>query len=195
MLHPATELRYVHAKIGYGIFATAPIPTGTLVWVADDLDLVIRGDQVADLPELMRNDIRKFSYRNKDGSYTLPWDLARYVNHSCDANVRDLGYVGGIAVRDIHPDDEITGELSTAQGEPFVCHCQSAQCRGTVHGRQDIQEYWQRWDERLRGVLHLVREVPQPILRCVKKDAYSQAIIQTLLGAGESVLPSHKDFL
>ncbi len=155
---------------------------------------MIPEDQVEDLPVLMRNDLRKFTYRNKEGSYTIPWDLARYVNHSCDANVLDLGYVGGIAVRDIHIDDEFTAEYSTNLCESFVCHCQTAQCRGTVHAQEDIQEYWQRWDDRLWSVLHLVREVPQPILPCVKKDAYSQSIIQTLLGAGTRVLPSYKDF-
>ena len=126
--------------------------------------------------------------------YVLPWDLARYVNHSCDANVRDLGSVGGIAVRDIHVDDEINSEYSTILADPFECHCQSVQCRKIISS-QDILDHWECWDGQIKNVLHLVREVPQPILHCIKNDEYHKAIIKTIFGDQTITLPSHKDFL
>ena len=40
MLHPHTELRFVNADIGHGIFATRFIPKGTAIWVQDNFDRV-----------------------------------------------------------------------------------------------------------------------------------------------------------
>jgi hypothetical protein len=39
MIHPHTCIRYVNPQIGYGVFATAFIPKGTIVYVKDDLEL------------------------------------------------------------------------------------------------------------------------------------------------------------
>ena len=41
MLHPDTELRVVSADIGFGVFATALIPKGTIVYIKDPLEIEI----------------------------------------------------------------------------------------------------------------------------------------------------------
>jgi hypothetical protein len=33
VIHPATERRFLDSEPGYGVFATRPIPRGTIVWV------------------------------------------------------------------------------------------------------------------------------------------------------------------
>lgn len=38
MLHPHTEIRYISEAMGLGVFATRPIPKGTLLWVLCPLD-------------------------------------------------------------------------------------------------------------------------------------------------------------
>ena len=38
MIHPNTRLGFVNEEIGYGVFATALIPKGTIVYVKDDLE-------------------------------------------------------------------------------------------------------------------------------------------------------------
>ena len=38
MVHPDTELRFVSPAIGWGVFATRDIPTGTITWALDVLD-------------------------------------------------------------------------------------------------------------------------------------------------------------
>ena len=48
MLHPHTELRFVSPEIGYGIFATAFIPKGTITWVKDELDRIIPKEKIND---------------------------------------------------------------------------------------------------------------------------------------------------
>ena len=35
MLHPDTEVHFIDPKIGSGIFASRPIPRGTIIWVQD----------------------------------------------------------------------------------------------------------------------------------------------------------------
>jgi hypothetical protein len=50
MLHPDTQLRYLNAEVGYGVFATAAIPRGTIVWVRDCLDQEFTREQLSQLP-------------------------------------------------------------------------------------------------------------------------------------------------
>ena len=40
MIHPHTELKFVHEQIGHGVVATRFIPKGTVTWVQDELDRV-----------------------------------------------------------------------------------------------------------------------------------------------------------
>lgn len=39
MIHPHTVLKFVNETIGNGVFATAPIPMGTITYALDALDL------------------------------------------------------------------------------------------------------------------------------------------------------------
>ena len=107
MLHPHTELRFVSAEIGYGIFATAFIPKGTIMWVKDELDRIIPKEKISELSPANLENLLKYSYRTSAGDYFFCWDLTRYVNHSFNPNsmLTALGFE--IAINDIHPGDEI----------------------------------------------------------------------------------------
>ena len=41
MIHPHTELRFISPEVGYGVFATALIPEGTITYVKDSLELEV----------------------------------------------------------------------------------------------------------------------------------------------------------
>jgi hypothetical protein len=41
MQHPDTELKFVNSQVGYGVFATAFIPLGTIVYARCELDIAI----------------------------------------------------------------------------------------------------------------------------------------------------------
>ena len=47
MIHPATELRWVGSSIGYGVFATAVIPRGTIVYVKDEATVGVGAGQMS----------------------------------------------------------------------------------------------------------------------------------------------------
>src|SRR5215471_13473416 len=105
MLHPHTELRFINEQIGYGVVATHFIPRGTVTWVRDDFDQAFSVDQVERMAPLYRDIVAKYCFVDSRGDFILCWDLARYVNHSCDPSCRSAGYDFELAVRDIHPDD------------------------------------------------------------------------------------------
>lgn len=44
MIHSDTELKFVNPQVGYGVFATALIPQGTIVYVMDSLEISIPAD-------------------------------------------------------------------------------------------------------------------------------------------------------
>ena len=105
MLHPDTELGVVGAEIGFGVFATALIPKGAIVYIKDPLEIEIGDDdpRLRD-PEMLRI-IERYSYIEPGGTRILSWDLAKYMNHSCDPNTISTGYGFEIALRDIQPGD------------------------------------------------------------------------------------------
>ena len=122
MLHPDTELKYVSPEIGYGIFATALIPNGTITWVKDELDRIVPKEDLEKLNPANLENLLKYSYRNYRGDYVFCWDLTRYVNHSYRPNsiLTPLGFE--IAIRDILPGEEVTNDYGTLNIiESFEC--------------------------------------------------------------------------
>lgn len=163
MLHPHTELRFVSPQIGYGIFATALIPKGTITWVKDELDRIIPKEELAQMSQANLENLMKYSYRDPKGDYVFCWDLTRYVNHSYNPNsmLTSLGFE--VAINDIKPGDEITNDYGTFNIiEAFEC------ASGPTHERDmvspdDLVRYHKTWDEQIAAVFHYISEVNQPL--------------------------------
>ncbi|MBX3157800.1 MAG: SET domain-containing protein-lysine N-methyltransferase [Deltaproteobacteria bacterium] len=164
MIHPETALRWVDDTIGYGVFATRPIPRGTIVWVRDPLDQPYTQEMAAQLPPLSREMLSRYSYVNRDGEMLLCWDHGRYVNHSCAASCITAGWEFEIAVRDIAVGEELTDEYGTFSiDESFRCACGTAACRGMIHP-DDVFRYGDAWDRTFREVfLEATPRVEQPL--------------------------------
>jgi hypothetical protein len=177
VIHPDTELRFVHRDIGFGVVATRLIPKGTITWVQDELDQVFPPSRVKDLGAVYEGMLRKYTFVNGRGEYILCWDLARYVNHSCDPSCLSGGYNFEIAVRDIHPGEELTDDYATLNLEgSFVCHCGASQCRGTVRD-EDVYEHAEHWDSIVGAAFPLIGTTPQPLWSLVaEKDAVQEAL-------------------
>jgi hypothetical protein len=163
MLHPHTELRLVNEAIGFGVFATRLIPKGTITWVRDDLDRAFPPGDLQSFGAELRTMLDKYTFVDANGLAVLCWDLARYINHACDANCLGAGYDFEIAVRDIHPGEELTDDYGTLNlREPFRCLCGQANCRQYVQP-DDLTRLHERWDVELRQAFpHIVR-VAQPL--------------------------------
>lgn len=163
MMHPHTELRPVDATVGLGVFATRLIPRGTIVWVRDELDMVVPAEVVQRLDPTRRQVMDRYAWEEHDG-FVLCWDHGRFVNHSCEANSLGEGLDYEIAVRDIQPGEQITDDYRTlgAFTEAFPCHCGAASCMGTVRSGAS-PELRTRWEQLFSAAFQLMDEVEQPI--------------------------------
>ena len=164
MIHPSTELRLVDAVIGYGVFATAFIPKGTIIYAQDALEVRVLPDAYSELDTECRAMVEKYSFIDPTGVRVLSWDFAKYVNHRCECNAMSTGWGFEIALRDIHPGEEITDEYGLFNLEydmPVGCGC--GDCRGIVR-MDDIDRYHPEWDFQIQSALQQLNDVEQPLI-------------------------------
>lgn len=170
LIHPRTELRFVDPVIGHGVFATAPIPKGTITYVKDPLEIEVSSEMFVTLPPLLREITDRYSYIDNRGLRIMSWDHGRFVNHRCDCNTMSTGYGFEIAVRDIRPGEEITDEygmFNIPVDMSVACGCR--RCRKVVTPG-DLAKYHAAWDRRIRPALRAVLEVPQPLWELLDQD-------------------------
>jgi hypothetical protein len=179
LIHPDSELRFIDASIGFGLFATRLIPKGTITWAIDPLDQIVSPAGMSALPELLRTQAHKYSYLNGRGDRILCWDHGRFVNHSCQAACLSPGFDFEIAVRDIAAGEEITDDYGTLNlEEPFACLCGAPDCRGQVQP-DDPERCGAEWDRLIAGAFPAIDKVDQPLWDLVQEKT---AIRQVLSG-------------
>jgi uncharacterized protein len=184
MIHPDTELRFIHPEIGFGVVATRLIPKGTITWAQDVLDQVFTASRLGSLDCLFQETLHKYSFINGRAEYVLCWDLARYVNLSCHPTFLSAGYNFDMAVRDIQPGEELTDDYATLNLEGgFDCHCRVQRCRTTV-SRDDIYHQADRWDSIVHEAFPLIEKVPQPLWPLVEEK---EAVLAVLAGTSAIV--------
>lgn len=170
MIHPDTRLGHVNDSIGDGIFATSRIPIGTIVYVIDPLDIRLTRVDFEQLESPVLEMADKYSYIDQNGDRILSWDLAKYVNHSCDPNTISSGYGFEIALRDIENGEQLTDDYGLFNLEWTIdCHCGSDRCRGMIRG-YDLDRYADMWDTRVREALGYVRSVHQPLWEIMYRE-------------------------
>jgi hypothetical protein len=177
MIHPHTELRFISDTMGFGVVATAPIPRGTITWARDPLDRAMSAEEVDTLGPLFRAQLDKFTFVDRAGRRVLCWDIARYVNHACDAPCLAPGFDFELAVRDIAPGEQVCDDYATLNLlEPFECACGAAQCRRIITP-DDHLHLADGWDERLRAAFACVQGVSQPLWPLVtRRDEVAAAL-------------------
>lgn len=163
MLHPHTELKFVSPEIGYGIFATALIPKGTITWVKDELDRIVFKEDLAKMTQANLENLLKYSYRNSNGNYVFCWDLTRYVNHSYTPNSMLTTFGFEIAIRDILPGEEMTNDYGTLNIiESFEC-ANGPSLDRTLVGPDDLKRFYSQWDIQINSALSCLSEHGQPL--------------------------------
>jgi uncharacterized protein len=108
---------------GRGVFARRRFSEGEIVfrW---DLSRKVRRDRVDSLPPEERHFLNPFD----DELLVLLGEPERYVNHSCAGNTRIERFTD-VAVRDIHPGEEITSDYRSGNvAIDFVCRCGDPHC-------------------------------------------------------------------
>lgn len=165
MIHPDTNIRYINGNIGVGVFATAFIPKGTITYIKDKLELMIKPDDPIindpDYAEL----VDKYSFIDGDGTRVISWDHAKYVNHCCECNTISTGYGFEIAIKDINEGEQITDEYGLFNVDyKMTLECSNGPCRKTL-SPDDIDRYSDKWDEKVKSALQTVNNVQQPLMR------------------------------
>jgi hypothetical protein len=175
MLHPDTELRWISAEIGCGILATRDIPKGTIVWVLDPIDRIFSPQQMETLPEVCRDTIFKYSYRNRHGEYVFCWDNTRFMNHSFKPNCITTAYNFELAVRDIREGEELTNDYGSLNIiAPFEA-CDEGTPRKIVYP-DDLARHYADWDRQLESAFKQVQIVGQPLRALLSAEQWETAV-------------------
>lgn len=143
-LTPLAEMRPAPGA-GFGSYATAPIPAGTIV--------ATFGGTLMDRAQFDQQDPerRSRSIQIDEDAFLLgprlrePGDA---VNHSCEPNCGMGGAAQVVAMRDITVGEALTFDYAMADGsdyDEFDCVCGSTACRGRASGTD-----WKRPDLQLR---------------------------------------------
>jgi len=171
MLHPDTELRKINDEIGYGVFATQPIPLGTVTWALDPLDQILDLHAAEQLETSYGGNLVRYTWVTANGNRILCWDFGRFMNHSCEPNSYGPGGCQfEIAVRDIAAGEEITCDYATLNLEaPLVCQCGSPRCREVIK-TDDLEDVASACDVLIRKAFTRVREVKQPLWHWVESQ-------------------------
>ncbi len=164
MIHPDLELRFINDSIGYGVFAKRFIPAGTITYVKDSLEIEVTPEDYFRHAPPMRAIIDKYSYKDERGVKIVSWDIAKFVNHSCNCNTMSTGYGFEIAIRDIQPDEEVTDEYGLFNiEEDMAVDCKDEKCRKFVR-KDDIDRYHKEWDRRIQKILPRLFVEEQPLM-------------------------------
>jgi SET domain-containing protein len=173
MIHPDTELRFIDDVIGYGVVAKKFIPKGTITWVQDDLDAIYTEDDIKKINPLMQDYLETYCFMNSKGEKVLCWDNAKFVNHSFNSSCMSTAYDFEIAIRDIHPGEQLTDDYGYLNvSEPFEAVDEGTE-RKVVYP-DDILNYYKTWDQSILDNLENVIKVAQPLLKFVPKDTWNE---------------------
>ena len=183
MIHPHTELRYISDEIGFGVVATKLIPAGTITWVLDKLDQQFTRAQFLKMDPVYQNILETYTYRNNKGNLILCWDNGRFVNHSFKSTCLSTAYDFEIAVRDIHPGEELTDDYGYLNvSHPFE-GIDEGTTRKTVYP-DDLTNYYKVWDQKIASVFPKINQLDQPLKHLLPRKTQSE-INAIILGKKE----------
>ena len=167
MIHPKTELKFISEDVGYGVVATDFIPAGTITWVLDKFDREFTPEDVRNLEPIYQNILDTYTYRNNKGNFVLCWDIGRFVNHSFNSNCLTTAYDFEIAIRDIHPGEQLTDDYGYLNiSEPFKGIDEGTK-RKTVYP-DDLVKYYKVWDKKIEKVFGKIVVHEQPLKALIK---------------------------
>lgn len=173
MIFPKTELRFISKQIGYGVVATEFIPKGTITWALDALDREFTPQEVSTMDAKYQKILDFYTYRNNRGNFVFCWDFGRYVNHSFNANCISTAYDFEVAIRDIHPGEQLTDDYGYLNiTEPFEAEDEGTE-RKIVYP-DDLVRYHKEWDEKVKAVFPLITELNQPLRTYITEEVWQK---------------------
>jgi hypothetical protein len=132
-LSPKCEGRYKPDCDMNGVFAIKPVKKGDVIAVFGGI--VCDWEAFNKMPELNQ----MLCIQVEENLYLVPDRIGEgdYFNHSCNPNAGLLGQITLVAMRDIHPGEEVCFDYAMSDCSPydeFDCQCGAHNCRGHVTG-------------------------------------------------------------
>jgi hypothetical protein len=130
---------------GNGIYAQEPVKKGELIAVFGGV--VYEWDTFVTLSD----DDRSLCIQVEDRLFLVPRPAAEgdWVNHSCNPNAGLSGQIALVAMRDIHPGEEVCFDYAMSDTMPydeFDCDCGAPNCRRHITGNDwKIKELQKRY--------------------------------------------------
>lgn len=184
MMHPDTQVRWIDDGIGYGVYATAAIPKGTIVYVQDALDIVLAPDSPLLQDPRYRAALDKYAVIDGSGNRVICWDIGKYVNHCCHYNTLSTGWGFEIAVREIQAGEELTDDYGLFGFTEEMALCgHYADCRRKLRA-DDFERYSGEWDEAVQAALGTSLSVVQPLLLFLAAEVYDDLMRYLTTGQG-----------
>jgi uncharacterized protein len=175
MIHPSTELKFISKEIGYGVVAKEFIPKGTITWALDELDREFTPQQFQGMKDIYKNILETYSFRNNKGNLVLCWDNGRFVNHSFKSNCFTTAYDFEIAIRDIHPGEQLTDDYGYLNvSEPFEAENEGTE-RKIVYP-DDILNFYPEWDKKVLENFKYIPNVNQPLRVLVDDEVWNKVL-------------------
>lgn len=173
MIHPSTELRFINNEIGYGVVATEFIPAGTITWVLDKLDREFSAQDFENLDPIYQQILDTYTFRNNSGQLVLCWDNGRFVNHSFNSNCLTTAYDFEIAIRDIHPGEQLTDDYGYLNIiAPFRATDEGT--RRKVVYPDDLLKYYKVWDKKLLKVFKHIPKLEQKLRPLISEECWQE---------------------
>ena len=172
MMHPDTRVQFIGDEVGHGVVATAFIPKGTITWVQDPLDQVFSAERRASLPAHFQLLLEYFAFKNAHDEMILCWDHARYVNHSFKSNCLSTAYDFEIAVRDIHPGEQLTDDYGYLNLDASWRPVDEGTRRKWVHPDDPIR-CSRGWDKKIVSAMKSIDVVLQPLSPWVRDEFWA----------------------
>lgn len=173
MIHPDTELRFISNEIGYGVVATKFIPAGTITWVLDKLDREFSPLEFQQMEPIYQNILDFYTFRNNNGNFVLCWDNGRFVNHSFNSNCLTTAYDFEIAIRDIHPGEQLTDDYGYLNIPYPFRGIDEGTKRKTVYP-DDLLKYHKTWDKKIAKVFGNITKLNQPLKEIVSPEIWNK---------------------
>ncbi|MCB9244951.1 MAG: SET domain-containing protein [Flavobacteriales bacterium] len=173
MIHPKTELKFISNEVGYGVVATDFIPSGTITWVLDKLDREFSPLDFQSMEPIYQNILDTYTFRNNKGNFVLCWDNGRYVNHSFNSNCLTTAYDFEIAIRDIHPGEQLTDDYGYLNIPSAFRGIDEGTRRKIVYP-DDLVKYYKVWDRKIQKVFSRITKVDQPLKELIETDLWKK---------------------
>ncbi|TPN87076.1 SET domain-containing protein [Aquimarina algicola] len=175
MIHPNTEIQFISDEVGYGVVAKELIPKGTITWVLDKFDREFTPNQYHALEPIYKNILETYAYKNNLGNLVLCWDNGRFVNHSFNANCLTTAYNFELAVRDIHPGEQLTDDYGYLNIEKPFRGIDEGTRRKIVYP-DDLLKYHKSWDKKLIKAFKYISKVKQPLIGLLDEELWQLAV-------------------